>query len=241
MIYSQEHNIAFVHYPKTGGTAMFDWFTNTFPDACLVLPGYHHVALKRGVELLKHQYETGQSLFTNFCTKCLSKLGYDNCGFNKISNQMRVIGVIRNPLEMLISLFEFYSKSPMSADDFPMVKTAQNRNFARFVGLAVNEQQISKYEDFFDYGGRFWNNTRLIDFNNLQAGLEEVCREIGIPSHIPLQKLNSGSGSYKNIDEYKKEMSVNYIHFRDYFKWYYTTGVNIMVSGSAKKTLLRAS
>ena len=116
MLYSRRHGIAFAHYPKTAGHSMVKWFRATFPDAAFVKPDPIHPVSHLSVrESLDRLGIAPQSL------RFLGRSGRNAVG--SLARHilpfprppLRIIGVVREPLAMLVSLFEYWKSYDFGA------------------------------------------------------------------------------------------------------------------------------
>jgi len=222
MLYSLAANIAFAHYPKTAGSVIAEWFRRVFPDARYVRPGDPHVDVRSSLARLSG----GRSL------PPVARLRY----LARVSNwwlpiesrpdlpaRMRIIGVVRDPLEMLASLYGHWRQSdtdPASHD--PLVGAAREGRLADFVRHAIGGR-LPSYAAFFDAGGPAWPNTRLVHFADLEEGLGRACREFDIDAVVDLPRRNGrntgGSPAAVGIP-----LSIGLAaDVQRYFGWYHET------------------
>lgn len=191
MLYSLTARLAFAHYPKTAGSAIAEWFRRTFPDACYVRAGHPHVDVRRSLAWLSG----GRSL------PPLERLQYLARASNwrlavaprpDLPATLRIIGVVRDPLDMLASLFGYWQRSDVNPNPRdPLVTAAWDGRFADFVRLAIGGR-LPAYERFFDAGGTAWPNTRLVHFDDVEAGIGRACREFGLDVDVALPRKNCG-------------------------------------------------
>lgn len=193
MLYSLAANVAFAHYPKTAGSAIAEWFRRSFPDARYVKPGHPHVDVRRSLAWLSG----GRSL------PPLERLRYLARASNwrlpmeprpDLPARIRIIGVVREPLEMLASLYEYWRRGDANPNPRDrLVTAAWEGRFTDFVAMAVGGR-LPSYAAFFDAGGPAWANTRLVHFADVEDGLARVCREFGLRVSVDLPRKNCGSG-----------------------------------------------
>jgi hypothetical protein len=194
VLYSPAANVAFAHYPKTADSAIADWFHRAFPDARYVRPGYPHVDVRRSLAWLSG----GRSLPPWPRLRYLARASNWKLPFAPrpdLPARIRIIGVVRDPLEMLASLYAYWrrgDRNPNPRDRF--VTAAWEGRFADFVGQAVRGRMPS-YAAFFDAGGPAWANTRIVPFADVAAGLARVCREFGLDVDVDLPRKNCGAAS----------------------------------------------
>ncbi len=193
MLYSLAANVAFAHYPKTAGSAIAEWFRRSFPDAEYVKRGHPHVDVRRSLAWLSG----GQSL------PRLARLRYLARASNwrlpieprrDLPGTIRIIGVVREPLEMLASLYDYWRRgeaNPDPSDRF--VTAAWEGRFAEFARQAIGGR-LPSYTRFFDAGGPAWANTRLITFADVEEGLARACREFGLDVAVDLPRKNCRAG-----------------------------------------------
>lgn len=234
MLYSRAMNIGFAHYPKTAGHTLTQWFFEAFPDAEFVerhpRHGINHLPVRDSLERLglvpPRTVPQGSRLAR---TVRRLRFGRRACG-------TRIIGVIRDPFEMLVSLFEYWRRY-----DFPeeptlqLIRCARTGTFREFLTLAVVERQLPNYHDFFDMDGPAAATTRLLAFDALERALEEVCREFRLP--VPtagLGQLNASPNRRRDLSPYMAEAGSLLADVRGHFRWYYETGVLQMLSGERR-------
>lgn len=222
MLYSLAANVAFAHYPKTAGSAIAEWFRRSFPDARYVRPGHPHVDVRRSLAWLSG----GRSL------PSLERLRY----LARVSNwrseirprpdlpaTIRVIGVVREPLEMLASLYEYWRRGDVNPNPRDsLVTAAWEGRFGEFVTLAVRDR-LPSYAGFFDAGGPAWPNTRLVHFDDVEEGLRRVCREFGLGVAVDLPRKNCGAAASRRADGYALEAASQAAALRRHFAWYHAT------------------
>jgi hypothetical protein len=222
MLYSLAANVAFAHYPKTAGSAIAEWFRRCFPDARYVRPGHPHVSVRRSLAWLSG----GRNL------PPLARLRYLARPSNwwlpaepraELPHTIRIIGVVREPLEMLVSLYEYWRRfdaNPNPGSRF--VTSAWEGRFADFVGLAV-QGRLLPYATFFDAGGPAWPNTRLVHFTDVAEGLERACREFGLDVAVDLPRKNCDPSRSRSLESYARAAAGLLPHVHRHFGWYHET------------------
>ena len=189
MLYSLVHNIAFAHYPKTAGSAIAEWFRRSFPDACYVRPGHPHVDVRRSLAWLSG----GRSLPPFERMRYLARASnwwLPHQPLPELPAQIRILGVVRPPLEMLASLAAYWQRSPTNPNPRDrLVSAAWEGRFADFVRLAIGSR-LPSYATFFDVGGPSWSNTRIIRFDDVESSLRRACQEFGIDALVDLPRKN---------------------------------------------------
>jgi hypothetical protein len=234
MIHSAAGNIAFAHYPKTAGCTMFQWFTTAFPDAMHLNPERPHMNVGRSLRhmgaVAKSSPPGGLRLLNPIDWLAPRKLRPAVA-----ASSLRIIGVIREPFEMLVSLYEFWRKTPAEMQVSPFIDTARNGTFRDFLWMAVVQKEMPKYEEFFDVGGPAWANTRLIDFATLESGLAAVCAEFGIHDPPRLERINAGGGRQRSLEDYRAGVATLGINVRSHFRWYYEHGVRLAIRGTHRR------
>jgi hypothetical protein len=234
MIHSAAGNIAFAHYPKTAGCSMFQWFTTAFPDAMHLDPERPHMNVRRSMRFIAgtrvSSVSGGLRLLNpaDWLAPRRQRAAADHSG-------LRIIGVIREPFEMLVSLYEFWRRTPIEMEVSPFIDSARNGTFRDFLWMAVVQKEMPKYEEFFDVGGPAWANTRLIDFAALESGLTAVCAEFGIHGTPSLERINGGGGRQRSLEEYRASVATLGINVRSHFRWYYEHGVRLAIRGGDRR------
>ncbi len=224
MLYSPASKIAFAHYPKNAGCTMFQWFTTAFPDSLHLDPDGPHLGVRPGLERLARRDRSGP------LGRLRGLLGR-SAGLAAAGRQVRILGVVRDPFESLVSLYEFWRRGRPGVFGSELMRAAKEGSFAEFLDLAIRERQCPRYVDFFDVGGPAWKNTRLLDFAALEPALAQACREFGIDPPRGLERLNAAPARLKSIEEYRREVGSFIILVRNYFRWYHEHGVKIMLRG----------
>lgn len=234
MIHSAAGNIAFAHYPKTAGCTMFQWFTTAFPDAMHLDPERPHMNVRRSLRAMG----AAQTLGGTGALRLLNPIDWLSARKPRpavTASRLRIIGVIREPFEMLVSLYEFWKKTPAEMEVSPFIETARSGTFRDFLWMAVVQKEMPQYEEFFDVGGSAWANTRLIDFATLESGLAAVCAEFGIHDPPRLERINAGGGRQRSLEDYRASVGTLVINVRSHFRWYYEHGVRLAVRGGARR------
>lgn len=224
LLYSRRHGIAFAHYPKTAGHSMVKWFRETFPDAAFVKPDPIHPVSHLSVrESLDHLGIAPQSL------RFLGRSGRNAVG--SLARHillfprppLRIIGVVREPLAMLVSLFEYWKSYDFGAEPItPLIRAAKTGSFKTFLEHAILRRELPKYDNFFDVGGQAWGNTRLLDLESLDADLAALTDEWGIETPVTrLDRCNVGPRQGRDLSLYLDEAGALVDVARSYFGWYY--------------------
>lgn len=211
MLYSRASRVAFAHYPKTGGTSLQHWFRQAFPDARLLVPDNPHLPVRTALEMITAADRQDRR-------QCWRPWR----GAPREPRPRLIVGVLREPFEMLVSLFEYWRDFPFPAEptaDF--IRTARRGAFVDFVRMAVVDGQLPTYEWFFDVGGPAWPNTRLLDFQTLEEALPSVARDLRLPRPPSLEHRNSHRGT-RDLDAYRDTAGTLVDRVHSYFRWYYT-------------------
>ncbi len=224
MIYSPSHNIAFAHYPKCGGTSITDWFKSTFEDAeFLETERLHkkvsHLNVKGAIKLIRSRQK-------NIFSK-------NNSDSNPpiALNELRIIGVLRDPFDMLVSLYTFWKHVPFTSFGVPVlpkvILTAREESFCRFLEVAILEKKVETYHSFFNIDGPLWNQTYLLPFENLENALTKLSVELDLPaSKAGLHRLNVNPKPDRKIHTYLYEASSLLADIEQHFSWYYSEASN---------------
>jgi hypothetical protein len=249
MLYSQSMDIGFAHYPKTAGHSLTRWFREVFPDAKLVEPHplyeVNHLPVRDSLEKLGlvpprrdpslascHRLTRACVKLSRTLVRCLPASLRASIAHEKPC-PTRIIGVVREPFEMLVSLFEYWRSFDFAEEPTqPLIRAARHDGFRRFLGMAVSDGGLATYESFFDMEGPASSNTRLLDFNALEPALLQVCREFGVS--VPKAKLgllNVGPSRQRDLQPYRLEAGTLMSEVRSHFRWYYEEGVHEMVTG----------
>ena len=165
-----------------------------FPDARYVKPGHPHVDVRRSLAWLSG----GRSLPPVARLRYLARASNWRLRFEPrpdLPARIRIIGVVREPLEMLASLYEYWRRGDANPDARdPLVTAAWETRFADFVGHAIGGR-LPSYAAFFDAGGPAWPNTRIVHFADVEEGVARACREFGLDVAVNLLQKNCGSGT----------------------------------------------
>jgi hypothetical protein len=222
MLYSLAANVAFAHYPKTAGSAIAEWFRKSFPDARYMKPGHPHVDVRRTLAWLSG----GRSLPPLDRVRYLARASNWRLPIAPIGDihaRIRIIGVVREPLEMLASLYEFWRRgdtNPNPRDT--LVTAAWEGRFQEFVRRAISGR-LKSYAAFFDAGGPAWPNTRLVHFDDVAGGIARACREFGLEVPVLLPHKNCGTGTSSRMAEYTRLAGPLAAEVHRHFAWYHDT------------------
>jgi len=240
MLYSAKHHIAFAHYPKTGGGSISTWFSGAFPDAVEVCTVDCHVPVRAALAMLTG----GESMppwRRCFRPQRMGRLRAARRFDVRRARELRVFGVVRSPFDMLVSLFRWWRMPEHHSSAYhPLRNAAERGDFRGFVEEAVVSGRLQPYENFFDVGGLAWPGTRLLHFDALEAGLNEVLREFQIPVPVALPRLNQASPDGKTRDSYERQAGSLLPAVDRYFAWYHRHR-HLFVRGDGPSTPRRKS
>lgn len=213
MLYSRASRVAFAHYPKTAGTSLQHWFRQAFPDAQLIVPDNPHLPVRTALEMIAADDRQDRRPRWR--------------PWRAAPQEPRpriIVGVLREPFEMLVSLFEYWRDLPFPAEPTAaFIRAARRGAFVDFVRMAVVDGQLPTYEWFFDEGGPAWPNTRLLDFQALETALPSLARDLRLRRPPPLERRNSHRGP-RDLDAYRAAAGPLVDRVREYFKWFYAQG-----------------
>lgn len=150
-----------------------------------------------------------------------------------------LVGVIREPFEMLVSLYEYWRRHEFPTEPTAaFIRAARTGTFPEFVRMAVVEGHAPTYEWFFDVGGAAWSRTRLLDFATIDAGLAAVASELGIDRPPPLERRNVAgpAAAGRDLAAYRRAVGPLVDEVRRHFRWYYDDGVRLALGQPAAGT-----
>jgi hypothetical protein len=254
VIYSHEFDIGFAHYPKTAGHSLTKWFRETFPDAEFVEQQRRyeisHLPVRQALEQLElvrppdGKRRRGLHRFASHCRN-FSRSATDWLTSASVCNT-RIIGVVREPFDMLVSLFEYWRGYPFDEEPTePWTVCARKGTFREFLRMAVVDRMAADYHDFFDLDGPAAANTRLLDFQSLEPALLHVCRELGVtPPRTSLDRLNAAPiqvRQSRDIGTYLAAAGSLVHDVHTHFRWYYEQGVHEMIRGTPPLSIAERS
>lgn len=231
MLYSAAANVAFAHFPKTAGCSITEWFRTAFPDARHAVPGSPHVPVNESLQELglipRRRRRRG-------FVRALGRLARRLPAVSRVAQprcDLRIIGVLRDPFAMAVSLYEYWRRHPFVREpEQPLIRAARGGSFREFLVLAVRRRLLPNYERFFDVGGPAWAGTRLVDFETLDVGLAQVCGEFGLPRPT-LPALNVAPATERDEGTYLADAGPLAFELRAHFRWYYDAGRQLVVTG----------
>jgi hypothetical protein len=232
MLFSPASQIAFAHYPKTAGSSLTRWFRDHFFDAVYIEPGNCHMPVRMSLEEIG--LVTARQKRPRLVRGCL-RLAERIAPALLTSTErcdLRIMGVLREPFEMLVSLYEYWRRYEFREEPVEgLIRTARTSTFRKFLQLAVAERQLSNYRDYFDVGGPAWPTTRLLDFQSLEPALAQVCDEWGVRPPASLRRLNAAPHERRDLGGYLAEAGSLVFEVRSHFRWYYEEATRIMIRG----------
>lgn len=234
MLYSRIHDIAFAHYPKTAGHSLVEWFRSVFPDASFVeTPARYdvsHLPVRDSLIRLGLVAAPAEALRNPLSRLLLRVTGLPRAGRIGGRCPTRIIGVVREPLEMLVSLYEYWRAFPFVVEpEEAFIVSARVGTFREFLEIGVVQRVLWNYDACFDVGGPAWPTTRLIDFRHLDAGLVTVCRELGIRSEGALPRRNIGPQHGRTLASYRDAAGPLLAEVHRHFHWYYEQGDTTLI------------
>jgi hypothetical protein len=227
MLFSPSAKLALAHYPKTAGHSLVSWFRTAFPDAAFCEPPtvytISHLPVRESLARLERSARRRRPL------AWLTGRGERPAG----RQRLRIMGVIREPFEMLVSLFEYWRSYDFpEPPQPPLIRAARERPFREFLASAVGDHPVQNYHDFFDVGGPAWADTRLLAFDALEPALAAACREFGVrPPETSLERRNVGPRPGRDLAPYRTEAGSLIAEVRRHFRWYYEEGHRLAMRG----------
>lgn len=184
MLISASKCVAFAHFPKTAGTSLREFLMQQIPDMRPILPeGDVHMGVKEGTGLLRQRFALTsrltarvRSLLTGMPREALPH-----------PDRIYVLGVVREPFEMAISLFEYWNRV-LRVGHSSLSNAALRGDFISFLSiLAEDSSHFPTYRQFYHEGGPYWQRTVLVDFDHLHDGLNQAFDIMGI--RVDMAKL----------------------------------------------------
>ena len=216
VLYSRASGVAFAHYPKTGGTSLQHWFRRAFPDARLLVPDNPHLPVRTALEMIAadHGHVPRHPWLPWAAVR-------------QTPAPRLIVGVLREPFAMLVSLFEYWRDFPFAVEPTAaFIRAARRGGFVEFVRLAVVDGQLPTYESFFDAGGPAWPRTRLLDFQSLEAAMPALAGDLRLRQPPALEHRNAHGGT-RDLDAYRAAAGSLMDRVHAYFGWYYTHGAGL--------------
>jgi hypothetical protein len=242
MLHSPAANLAFAHYPKTAGHSLVAWFRTTFPDATFVDPPtvhtISHFAVRESLERLGLATPAAGAVTAEHgWLQRLARRFAGRAAPRADAGGLRIIGVVREPFEMLVSLYEYWRTYDFHEPPVqPLICAARELPFRDFLALAVGDYPVRTYREFFDVGGPAWPMTRLLAFESLEPALVQACREFGLPPPAEsLARRNTGPRPGRDLGPYRDQAGSLVAAVRRHFAWYYDEGERLMLRGDAAR------
>jgi hypothetical protein len=231
MLFSPTGQIAFAHYPKTAGCSMMAWFRGLFEDAAYVEPGNCHLPVRMSLERLGLVTARRRHRLQREILRLVGQVAPRLiAGPPRVD--LKIIGVVREPFEMLVSLYEYWRRYEFEEEpEATLIQTARTGTFREFLALAVGERQLANYHTYFDIGGPAWHTTRLLDFQSLEPALAQVCEEFGIEAPAALDRRNAAPQGSRDLGRYLAEAGGLVFEVKSHFRWYYEEASQILIRG----------
>lgn len=220
MLFSSQHHVLFAHYPKTAGSSMREWFKLVFPDHLDIAPDNPHLTVRAGMERLRSSGHAVVSVADGGSIPIGSVLPWRRHSTSTLRPIM-ILGVIREPFEMLVSLYNYWRRLDFHPDPASLfITAAREKSFRDFVELAVIHGHMPTYEHFFTANESVGTKAVFVDFDHLEAGLAEALGKLGIAWPGQLQKFNVAP-KRTCWRAYASECGPLMAEVRRYFRWYY--------------------
>lgn len=241
MLFSPSQRIAFAHYPKTAGITLEQWFRGQFSDAVFADPNNRHYPVAASLHTLRQQTRPhGLHRRISDLRRVSLRVFPGAAAEQPWHETVRIIGVLREPFAMLVSLYEFLRRHDLGPGNWsPTVRCVRQGSFRDMLAIVLSNTHWPPFERFFDVGGPAWHNTRLLDFDSLEPALHEVCTEWGIPTPQRLACLNAAPRPPRNLDRYREEAGPLLGLVQEYYGWYYEQGIKMVIRG--RPTALRVA
>lgn len=221
MLVSHRYKIAFAHYPKTAGSSLAQWFRETCPDAQYLCPTNPHLAVGQSLRLLRRQLVASPvGRIRDIRAQTERRLGMRRHAWP--DRRWRIFGVLREPFEMLVSLYEYWRTYPFEPGPRePLIECAIRHTFRDFIAASVMGKAVAPYDAFFDCGGPLWDRTTLLEFSSLNGDLAAFCGQAGLPATARLPFANRTPEMGRDMRRYAAEIGGLMDDVKRHFSWYY--------------------
>lgn len=239
MLYSDRFGIGLARHPKTASSALTVWFLKNFPDAHASDPHDPHMTVPAS---LRRFGLVSEPRATPNWHRMLPKAIRPRSALPRLAREVTVIGVVREPFEMLVSLYSFWRRRAGAKQRRPgsLSYTAAQGSFRDFVVHAVVEGKLPNYRDFFGVGLPEQPRLKLIDFRSICSGLEAVCREHGLTASTCLSVANMAPAGH-DFERFRDEVRFLIPAIRSRYRWYYEEAGRFMATSSGSPTLRPAA
>lgn len=227
MLYSPGQRLAIACHPKTASTSLTAWMKKAFPDTVAANPVRPHVPVAEAIERLGLSRGKKGSRWRNVLLRRFAQ---------RPALPGLVIAVIREPADMLASLYTYWRRRSSVVPRAPhsLAHTATHDSFGAFVQEAVVKERLPHYFEFLGVGGEAWHATRLIDFKSLEPGFRKVLRDYGVEPPAALPRANVATQTPEQDalrDAIRAEMPALMPVIQERYRWYYEEGQYAMVRG----------
>lgn len=239
MLYSAGQRIGLARHPKTASNSLTAWFHATFPDAKNADVHDNHLPVPKSLRRLGLVKEpTPSPKWHGLIPKPLRPRPTKP----SLVKDITVIGVVREPFEMLVSLYSYWRRTAIATPRTPgtLRYTAAHGTFRDFVVHAVVEGKLPNYSEFFGVGLPEQPSLTLIDLRSLGAGVAAICRDYGLPAPAPLAVENAAPTPH-DYDRFREEVRFMIPAIRSRYRWYYEDARRLMAKSSGSLTLRPAA
>lgn len=186
MIYSSSANLAFYHFPKTGGSSLRKFFQRTFPDACNLGDEHEHLPLATYFDLL-------------------SKMGVE-------PRHVRIFTTIRHPFGLVDSVYRFWRRVALDnpQDKQEHFEAARVMTFAEFV--AYFTQTGAVFDEQLRVNGSIPNNLSILRIEYITEELHRYLNArlgMAVSIDVPLENVTGPTDATAdawNYDAQSKEL-----------------------------------
>ena len=219
MLFSAQANLAFAHFPKTAGTSIVGLLTGALPDARLIDPRNTHLDVLTGRARMR--------LKANPLKAWARRLKGEPAGPCEVdiprTDDLRVLGIVREPFELCVSLFEYWNRTMQASRDPlpPLLDAAVKGDFDRFLRIAAEDNPcLPTFRQFYDFGGPLWPRTLLVDYAHLKEGLGEAFTRLGLAVDVAaLPALNTNPRPPEQLQKREEEAGELADRIRKRFEW----------------------
>lgn len=205
MLFSPKANFLFAHFPKTAGTSLNTFLREALPDVRQVDPDDSHVSVPEVRRRLYYKDHPVRSALAKLLGRRVGRCDV----VIPCPEELRMLGVVREPFEMCVSLFDYWHvKLPEHEKHHSVLASAAtNGDFKEFARLMAHDGRcLATYRDFFDLDGPFAPRTYLVDFAHLHDGLDQAFQAMGIKVDLGrLPALNKNPCSDAKLRQREEE------------------------------------